>query len=66
MSERDLRNANIGILAGVLIAVVGLLFFRSSGEAALQLVGLIAFVGALAVQTILDELAERREKRSRQ
>jgi hypothetical protein len=66
VSERDLRNANIGILAGVLIAVVGLLVFRSSGEDALQLVGLVAFVGALAVQTILDELAERREKRSRQ
>lgn len=66
MSERDLRNANIGILVGVLIVVMGLLVFRNSGEEALQLVGLIAFVGALAVQTILDELAERREKRSRQ
>ncbi|HET7483909.1 MAG TPA: hypothetical protein VFJ64_00875 [Solirubrobacterales bacterium] len=51
---------------GVLIVVMGLLVFRNSGEEALQLVGLIAFVGALAVQTILDELAERREKRSRQ
>jgi uncharacterized membrane protein HdeD (DUF308 family) len=66
MRERDLRNANIGILVGVLIVVMGLLVFRNSGEEALQLVGLIAFVGALAVQTILDELAERREKRSRQ
>ena len=66
MSERDLRNANIGILAGVLIVVVGAAVFRNSGEAALQLVGLISFVGALAVYMILDELSERRGKRPHQ
>jgi ABC-type cobalamin transport system permease subunit len=66
LSKQDLRNANIGILAGTLIAVVGAVAFRNSSEATLQLVGLAAFVGGLAVYTILDELARRREKKSRQ
>jgi hypothetical protein len=66
LSRQDLRNANIGILVGTLIAVVGAVVFRNSGEATLQLVGLAAFVGGLAVYTVLDELTERKEKKTRQ
>ena len=66
VTERDLRNANIGILVAALIAAGGVVIFRNSGEAALELVGLTALVGAFAVYTILDELTQRREKKSRQ
>jgi zinc transporter ZupT len=66
LSKQDLRNANFGILAGTLIAVVGAVVFRNSGEATLQLVGLAAFVGGLVVYTVLDELTERKEKKTRQ
>ncbi len=66
LSRQDLRNANIGILVGTLIAVVGAVVFRNSSEATLQLVGLAAFVGGLAVYTILDELTKRKKTRDPQ
>jgi len=66
LSRQDLRNANIGILVGTLIAVVGAVVFRSSGEDALELVGLTALVGAFAVYTILDELTKRKKTRGPQ
>jgi len=66
LSRQDLRNANIGVLVGTLIAVVGAVAFRKSSEATLQLVGLAAFVGGLVVYTILDEMTRRRERQSRQ
>jgi hypothetical protein len=66
LSRQDLRNANIGILVGTLIAVVGAVAFRNSGEAALELVGLTALVGAFAVYTILDELTKRKKTRDPQ
>jgi ABC-type cobalamin transport system permease subunit len=66
LSRQDLRNANIGVLVGTLIAVLGAVAFRNSSEATLQLVGLAAFVGGLVVYTILDEMTRRRERQSRQ
>jgi presenilin-like A22 family membrane protease len=66
LSRQDLRNANIGILAGTLIAVVGAVAFRNSSEATLQLVGLAAFVGGLVVHTVLDELTKRKKTRGPQ
>ena len=66
LSRQDLRNANIGILVGTLIAVVGAVVFRNSGEDALELVGLAALVGAFAVYTILDELTKRKKTRGPQ
>jgi uncharacterized membrane protein YfcA len=66
LSRQDLRNANIGILVGTLIAVVGAVVFRNSGEDALELVGLTALVGAFAVYTILDELTKRKKTRGPQ
>jgi len=66
LSKRDLRNANIGILVATLIAVGGVVIFRDSGEATLELVGLAALVGAFAVHTILDELTDRKKARERQ
>jgi uncharacterized membrane protein YfcA len=58
-----LRNANIGIAVGVTIAVVGAVAFRHSGEAALQLVGFLALVAALAAFMILDERDMRRKEK---
>jgi hypothetical protein len=66
VTKRELRSANIGILVGALIAIAGAAVFRDSSEATLQLVGLAAFVGGLAVYTVLDELTERKEKKTRQ
>jgi hypothetical protein len=66
LSRQDLRNANIGILVGTLIAIGGAVVFRNSGEATLQLVGLAAFVGGLVVYTVLDELTERKKTRGPQ
>jgi hypothetical protein len=60
----DLRQANICILVAAVIAVVGVLIFRRAGEAALELVGLAAFVGAFAAHCVLDEWTLRRKKRA--
>jgi hypothetical protein len=62
----DLRQANICILVAAVIAVVGVLIFRKAGEAALQLVGMAALVGAFAAHCVLDELALRRNKKRAQ
>lgn len=62
----DLRQANICILAAAVIAVVGVLVFRKAGEAALELVGMAALVGAFAVHCLLDELTLRRNKKRAQ
>jgi uncharacterized membrane protein len=59
-----LRFANIGIVIGAVIAVLGVVIFRGSGEAALQLVGFASFATSLAVYMALDEWARRRNKRS--
>lgn len=48
VSEKDLHNANIGILVGTLIAVVGAVAFRHSDEATLQLVGLFSLLAPLS------------------
>lgn len=59
----QLRCANIGILVGALIAVVGAVVFRGSGEAALELVGFGAFISSLAVYLALDTWAVRRGRK---
>jgi predicted MFS family arabinose efflux permease len=66
VSEKDLRNANLGILAAALIAGGGVVIFRNSGEAALQLVGAVAFISAFAVYFTLQGREDRREKKNLQ
>jgi lipopolysaccharide export LptBFGC system permease protein LptF len=60
--KQSIRRANIGIATCALVAAIGLFAFRDQGEAALQLVGLVAFVSAFVVFFTLQGLAERREK----
>jgi hypothetical protein len=62
----DLRQANICILVAAVIAVVGVLVFRNAGDAALQLVGMAALIGAFVVHCVLDELTLRRNKKRAQ
>ncbi|HEX7244033.1 MAG TPA: hypothetical protein VF245_00530 [Solirubrobacterales bacterium] len=57
----DLRQANISIVVFVVITAIGVFAFRNSGEAALQLVGVVSFVITFAVFFTLQGRAERRE-----
>lgn len=63
VSMENLRYANIGIAVCVAITISGVLIFKDSGEAALELVGFVSFVSALAVFLILSERARRRKER---
>jgi hypothetical protein len=63
VTVEGLRYANIGIVVGAVITVVGVLIFRNSGEAALQLVGFAGFTATLVVGFALDERARRRKNR---
>jgi len=62
----DLRQANIGIAVGVVVMVVGAFLFRNSGEAALQLVGIVSFASAFAVYFVLLGRAERENEKDPQ
>ena len=63
MNPESFRRANIGIAAGAIVAVAGAVAFGRSNEAALELVGLAAFVVALGVYLVLDERALRKNKK---
>jgi hypothetical protein len=58
-----LRNANIGIGVCVTILAIVFVFFRSASEAALQVVGMVAFLSAFVVYHVLDERERRRSRR---
>jgi hypothetical protein len=62
----DLRQANIGIAAGVAVMVIGVFLFRNSGEAALQLVGVASFVSTFAVYFALQGRVDRRNEKKSQ
>jgi len=64
MMRGDLRNANIGIGVGVVFLATGLFFLGSSGEDALELLGLGTLVVALGTFMLLEEREERRHKRN--
>ncbi len=58
----ELRNANISLLVGAVILFTGAFLFRDSGEAAVQVVALIAFIATFGLFFIL---VERKRRRSR-
>lgn len=62
----DLRQANIGIAVGVTVMIVGVFIFRHSGEAALQLVGVVSFVSAFAAYFILQGRVDKRNEKNSQ
>ena len=64
--RQSIRYANIGIGVGTAIVIASVLIFRNSSEAAMEAVGLIGMLGALAVAIGLNERARRRQKRERQ
>lgn len=61
-----IRYANIGIAVGVLIVVAGVLAFKDSSEAAMQLTALVGFFSALGVSNALQERARRRRRKGSQ
>lgn len=56
-----LRYANIGIGVGMAIILTGVLVFRNTSEAAMQVVAMIGFISAFVVFHGLDERAKRRK-----
>jgi hypothetical membrane protein len=58
-----LRNANIGIGVCIAILAIVFVFFRSASEAALEIVGMVAFLSAFVVYHVLDERERRRTRR---
>jgi len=61
-----LRQANIGIVVGVSVMAIGVFLFRHSGEAALQLVGVVSFASAFAVYFALLGRADRQKGKDAQ
>lgn len=53
----ELRNAHISILVFAIILVGGVFLFRNSGEEAIQLVGLVAFIAAFGLLFVLEDRA---------
>jgi len=60
---KGIRYANIGFIVATVITVAGVLVFKDRSESAMQAVAMIGFFVGLAVYIVLDERAERREKR---
>lgn len=59
------RYANIGIAVAAAIAIAGVLIFKNSNEAAIQVVALVGLFIGLAVAEGLNSRATRRnEKRT--
>ena len=59
----DLRNAHIGIGAGIVFLAVGCYLLRNSSEDVLGLLGLGTLVVALGTFIALEEREERRHDR---
>jgi threonine/homoserine efflux transporter RhtA len=57
-----IRYANIGAAVGIAIIGIGVLLFKNSSDALIQVVGLVGFVVGGAVYVVLDERATRREE----
>jgi len=55
----ELRQANISIVVGAVVMAIGILIFRHSGEAALQLVGAASFIITFAVYFTLQGRADK-------
>jgi sugar phosphate permease len=68
MNENDsgFRYANIGLAVAALIIVAGVVAFRNSSEAAMQVTAIAGFVIGFGVYHYLDERAEARRKRGPQ
>lgn len=58
-----IRYANMGIAVAAVILVVGAFLLRDAGEAALQALGIGAFIACFVVYISLDERDKRRRKR---
>ena len=65
LSKRDLRNANIAIAVGAVIVVIGGFLVRNDGDAAMQLVGLGAWIVGFCTLTFLNAKEHRRERRGK-
>jgi hypothetical protein len=63
---QGVRYANIGIAVAVAFAIVGVLIFRESSEAATQAIALIGLFIGLAVSEGLNGRAKRREEKRAQ
>ncbi|HXS34813.1 MAG TPA: hypothetical protein VN758_13675 [Solirubrobacterales bacterium] len=57
-----IRYANIGAVVAGTIMVIGVILFKDSSEAAMQVTALVGFVVGGAVYYVLDERATRRNK----
>jgi Flp pilus assembly protein TadB len=60
--RRSIRHGNIGIAAGAMVLLAGVLAFGHSNEAALQATALIGMFGGLALAVGLQERARRGRK----
>jgi hypothetical protein len=58
-----IRYANMGIGVAAVILMVGAILLRNAGEAALQALGLVAFIACFVVYISLDERDKRRKRR---
>jgi uncharacterized membrane protein YdjX (TVP38/TMEM64 family) len=59
------RYANIGIAVGTVIIAGGVLAFKDSSEAAMQVVAMVGLFTALAVAlTLTDRARRRKDKRT--
>ncbi|HEU4945268.1 MAG TPA: hypothetical protein VFT10_08920, partial [Solirubrobacterales bacterium] len=63
LSRKQRRDVHIALAVGVVILFGGGFLVRNSGEAAMQLVGLAAFVGAFGTLTFLAEKEIRHQER---
>lgn len=57
-----IRYANIGAVVASTIMVTGVILFKDSSEAAMQVTALVGFIVGAAVYYVLDERATRRNK----
>jgi hypothetical protein len=62
-TRREIRHANLGIVTAAIVLLVGVIVFKDSGDGALEIVGLSAFVVALVVSHTLNAISDRRERR---
>ena len=58
-----IRYANMGLAVAFVILLVGGILLRDAGKAALQALGLGAFIAAGVVYITLDERDKRRRRR---
>lgn len=65
INRAGMRRANLAVVLGFVVMLVGVILFHDEGEGAIQGVGLVGLVVTFGIYIFLDDRARRGRERKR-